>query len=253
MCSVVILRRPGHPWPCVIAANRDERPSRPWRPPGRYWADRPEVIAGLDTLAGGSWQGLNDWGVTAAVLNRVGTLGPSEGKRSRGELVLEALDHADAGSAAEALSALNGHAYRAFNLLVADAQHAFWLRNDGTSGRVESHPIGQGVSMVTAHDLDDPGSARIRRHLPRFRAAPPPDPERDDWFAWETLLAARDSEDGDAHGAMCVVTDGDYGTVCSSLIALPAAPERRPIWRFAAGRPGEAPFLPVAQGASVAK
>src|SRR5215472_12933777 len=107
MCTVVILRRPDHRWPVLIGANRDEMIDRPWRSPDRHWPDRPEVVAGLDVLAGGSWLGINDWGVAAAVLNRTGSLGPAPDRRSRGELVLEALDHADAVTAAEALSYLD--------------------------------------------------------------------------------------------------------------------------------------------------
>ena len=102
-----MMRRPGHDWPVVIGANRDEMIDRPALPPGRHWPDRPEVTAGKDLLAGGSWLGLNDWGVVAAVLNRHGSLGPVPGQRSRGELVLEALDHADAVAAADALSHLD--------------------------------------------------------------------------------------------------------------------------------------------------
>ncbi len=93
MCTVVILRRPGHDWPLILAANRDEMTDRPWRPPGRYWSERAEVTAGQDEFAGGTWLGLNDWGVIAGVLNRPGSLGPDPGLRSRGELPLEALDH----------------------------------------------------------------------------------------------------------------------------------------------------------------
>src|SRR5688500_1521257 len=95
MCTLVLLRRPGAARPLVLAAHRDEMASRRARPPGRPWPDRAEVVAGADAQAGGSWLGLNDHGVAAGVLNRPGTLGPAAGKRSRGELVLEALDHAD--------------------------------------------------------------------------------------------------------------------------------------------------------------
>src|SRR5437764_11706760 len=104
MCTLVILRRPDHHWPVLIGANRDEMIDRPALPPGRHWPDRPEVVAGLDQLAGGAWLGLNDLGVAAAVLNRQGSLGPAPGPRSPGQLVLEALDHADAADAAAALS-----------------------------------------------------------------------------------------------------------------------------------------------------
>ncbi len=88
MCTLVILRRPGHPWPLILAANRDEMTDRPWQPPGSHWPDRPEIVAGMDETAGGSWLGLNDHGVVAGVLNRVDSLGPEAGKRSRGELVV---------------------------------------------------------------------------------------------------------------------------------------------------------------------
>lgn len=92
MCTLVILRRPGHDWPVLLAANRDEMAGRPWEPPGRHWPDRDEVVGGIDLESGGSWLARNDHGVVAAILNRAGSLGPAPGKRTRGELVLDALD-----------------------------------------------------------------------------------------------------------------------------------------------------------------
>lgn len=270
MCTVVVLFRPGHDWPVLIAANRDEMLARPWKPPAAHWPDRPGVVAGLDELAGGSWLGVNKEGVVAGVLNRRHSLGPSPGMRSRGELVLEALDHADAGEAARALAQLESRSYRSFNLVVADNTAAYWLRNLGAGeeapppsrdrknavlaaparpGRVELFQLPPGVSMITAFDRNDPASARIRDHLPRFEASPPPDPERNDWRAWQALLASRGTE-GDEDGresAMCVVTEVGFGTSSSSLIALPSPRSvgKRPIWLFAAGRPGEVPYLPI--------
>lgn len=270
MCTLVLLRRPGHHWPLLLAANRDEVLSRPWRPPGRHWPDRPEVVAGQDELAGGSWLGINDHGVVAAVLNRRGALGPVAGKRSRGELVLDALDFEDAASAAAALADLDPDAYRPFNLVVADPVNAYWLRHagglpgfgfraaDGTWREVEAvhlpaeppgpapppaietRPLPDGLSMITARDLDDPTSPRIRLHRPRFEAAPVPDPADGEWSGWAACLASRDSEDGDPANAMTIVTDGDYGTVCSSLVALPE--EGPPKLWFAPGRPDATPF-----------
>src|SRR5215469_14963312 len=72
MCSVVIMLRPGHDWPVLLAANRDEMKDRPWLPPGRHWPERPWVVACLDCKAGGSWLGLNDHGLVAGVMNRAG-------------------------------------------------------------------------------------------------------------------------------------------------------------------------------------
>ncbi len=248
MCTLVILRRPGHDWPVLIAANRDEMTDRPWKPPARHWPDRADVVAGLDELAGGTWLAINDDGVCAAVLNREGSLGPRDGKRSRGELVLEAVDHPDASDAADALSRLDGSAYRSFNLIIADNRDAFWVRGD-ESRRVDVVAIPDGLSMIAASDLNDEHHARIRRHLPRFRTAAVPDPQSGDWSAWTAILAESE-HDGEPRNAMNIATDYGYGTVSSALIALPSAEltETRPVWLFAAGRPGEAQYRQIDTG-----
>ncbi|MGB0748876.1 MAG: NRDE family protein [Magnetospiraceae bacterium] len=242
MCTVVILCRPDHEWPILMAANRDEMENRPWAPPARHWADRPEVRAGVDQLAGGTWLALSDQPVVAGVLNRMGTLGPAAGFRSRGELPLEAVDHAEASVAAEALSHLDPTAYRPFNMVVADRMGGYWLRNDGADMVAEALP--EGISIITAHDLNDLKSPRIAHYLPRFQAAADPNPDTGDWAAWQALMSDRRGT-GDPHGAMQVETDIGFRTVCSSLIALPANPEKKPIWLFAAGAPDAVPFLAV--------
>ncbi len=254
MCTLVILFRPGDDWPLIIAANRDEMADRPWKAPARHWPDRPLVTAGLDELAGGTWLGLNDDGLAAAILNRPDTLGPKPGYRSRGELPLEALDHAEAAAAAEALSHIEPASYRTFNMVIADAGAAFWLCSRNGEAAVEVREIPPGLGMITAHDFNDPASARIRRYLPLFREAGPPGPENGDWTAWQGLLADRGhaspGSDIEPESAVNVVTKHGFGTVSSSLIALPAPGYRAkdaalPRWLFAAGRPGEAPYTKI--------
>jgi uncharacterized protein with NRDE domain len=246
MCSVIILLRPGHDWPVLIASNRDEMIDRPWSPPARHWPDRPEVVAGKDELAGGSWLGLNETGLVVGMLNRRNTLGPQPGKRSRGELVLDALDFADATDAVDMLQALDPDAYRPFNMVVADNRDAFWLRNLGD--RIEAEPLPSGVSMITASDRNDRGSARIRHYLPQWEVADEPQPDRQDWAAWVALLGARQSEPGgDVFDAMNIVSNTGFGTVSSSLIALPsvAYQDRKPIWRFCAGHPDKGNWVDI--------
>jgi hypothetical protein len=247
MCTLVILRRPEHDWPVIIGANRDEMIDRQAKPPGRHWPDRAEVVAGLDLLAGGSWLGLNDWGVAAAVLNRHGSLGPAQGMRSRGELVLEALDHADAVSAAEALSHLDPDAYRSFNLIITDNRDGFWLRHaDG--GEIDLLPLKDGLSLIAAGDVNDFVTPRLALALIPFSGAPPPDPDRGDWAAWQDLLGSDAAPAGaPPEAALRFRTARGYGTVSSALIALPAiaSPERRPQFRFAQWLPEMAPWRDV--------
>jgi hypothetical protein len=244
MCTLVILRRPEHPWPVVIGANRDEMISRPALPPARHWPDRPEVVAGLDQLAGGSWLGVNDWGVAAAILNRHGSLGPAPGQRSRGELVLEALDHPDAVAATEALSHLDPAAYRTFNLIVADNRDAFWLRH-AEGKQVQAFPIPEGLSLIDSGDLNWSNNRRVTIAATRFGAARPPDPDRDEWAGWEVLLSDNESPPGElSESALRFLTPRGYGTVSSALIALPApnSDGRKPRFRYAQWQPVPLPW-----------
>jgi hypothetical protein len=245
MCTIVILRRPGHNWPLILAANRDEMTDRPWQEPGRHWGDRAEIMAWRDELAGGTWLGLNDWGVIAGVLNRPGSLGPDAELRSRGELPLDAMDHAEAAIAADALSAIDPASYRSFNLIIADAGQAFWLSSPGGGAAIRAEPIPEGLSMITAFDLNDDTSPRIGRYKPKFEAAKAPDPETGDWAAWQAMMGnRRENTEGEEKGAMTIVTDKGFGTVSSSLLALPA-PGRlgvKPQWLFAPGRPDETDY-----------
>jgi uncharacterized protein with NRDE domain len=238
LCTVLLHLRPGHDWPLLLAGNRDEMIDRPSDPPARHWPDRPDIVAGLDHLGGGTWMGINDFGVVAVILNRSGTLGPLEGKRSRGELPLEALDHADAETAATAMTHLNGIAYRPFNMVIADNTHAFWIKSLGQP-RVAVHAIGPGHHMLTSEDLDDPNSPRILDNLDNLKQAPCPDPQTGQWQSWISILT-------DGKG-MNFQLPGGYGTVSSSLLALPSVerPDLKPVWLYTHTPPGDAPFKPL--------
>lgn len=239
MCTLVTLHRPTHPWPLLLAANRDEMLARAWDLPARHWPDQPDIRAGRDRAAGGTWLGMNDAGLVAAVLNRPGSLGSAPGKRSRGDLPLLALAHPSAEAAASAIAALDAADYRTFNLVLADRRHVIFIRGLG-AGPLLPEILPPGLHMITAADPDDATSPRIARHLPRFRAAPAPAPERDDWQGWEALLA---DTSGPAGSEINLPPRGGFGTVCACLIGLPA--QGAAIWRFAPGPPDQAAYVPV--------
>ena len=87
MCLIVFAWRPGHAQPLVVAANRDEFYARPTKPLAQ-WVEAPQVFAGRDLQAGGTWLGLTESGRFAAVTN-VREPGMAKGLVSRE--VLEAL------------------------------------------------------------------------------------------------------------------------------------------------------------------
>ncbi|MGC8474898.1 MAG: NRDE family protein [Acetobacteraceae bacterium] len=238
MCTVALILRPAHPWPVMLAANRDEMLDRAWDKPGPWWPERPGVVAGRDRTAGGTWMGVNRHGLLAAVLNRPGSLGPAAGKRSRGELPLLALAQPGLAAAVAAVAALDARAWRGFNLVLADRSGAVVLRGTGHS-HPEQLALAPGVHMVTAHDPDDAASPRVARHLPRLIAATPPD--ADDWAGWGAVMADRA---GSAAEQINVTPRGGFGTVCAARAAIGA--DAAVAWWFAAGPPDAAAFVPVA-------
>jgi hypothetical protein len=98
--------------------------------------------------------------------------------------------------------------------------------------------------MITARDLNDTTSARVRRYLPQFEHARTPDPGADQWTDWIERLGRRAGRGDEPGDAMTIATDSDFGTVCSTLVALPAF--GAPIMKFAAGAPDQSPFETVA-------
>lgn len=170
--------------------------------------------------------GVNRHGVVAAVLNRRGSLGPAPGKRSRGELPLLALQRDSAAAATDTIAAQDSGQWRSFNMVIADTTgSAFFLRSLGTGGP-QAVPLGDGVHMITSRDPGDLTSERVARHLPRFRAAVPPD--ADGWNEWRAIVTDRS---GTAPEQINVVPRSGYGTVCSSLLGLPKM--GAPVWLFA--------------------
>ena len=101
-------------------------------------------------------------------------------------------------------------------------------------------PLPPGLSMI---DRARPRTTLARRaarpHLPRFRAAPPPDPERGDWTAWEALLASREgaARRRRSRGGLRTVAARDRavgtGVERADRASPPACPatDARPLWR----------------------
>ena len=118
--------------------------------------------------AGGTWIGINDFGVVAAIMNRMNSLGPMDNKRSRGELVLDALDHADASEALNAIIEIEKDSYRGFNMFIADNLNAYWIKSDEKNSVIEYFNIPDGLSIITAYDRNDLNSKRIKTYLSKF-------------------------------------------------------------------------------------
>lgn len=120
MCLIAFEWQPESPLQLAVIGNRDEFYNRPTEA-ARPWDDHPELIAGRDLLAGGSWMGATASGRFAAVTNFRNPKAPI-GQRSRGELVSDFLIRDITAEKYSQRVARLAHNYGPFNLLLADGE-----------------------------------------------------------------------------------------------------------------------------------
>lgn len=151
MCLILFAWRLHADYPLVVAANRDEFHARPTAPLS-FWQDHPQVLAGRDLEAGGTWMGITRGGRFAALTNYRELADRDRAGRSRGLLVGECLlDDAPAEELVGRATA-DGADYRGFNLLVSDGDTMWWTSNRGT-GPMELAP---GLYGLSNHLLETP-------------------------------------------------------------------------------------------------
>src|SRR5437660_12013793 len=124
MCLLALFFRAVEDAPLVVGANREEAYARPGQPP-RILEGKFRAVAGVDPAAGGTWLGLNEHGLVAAVTNRPKVGGPAA-PRSRGLLVRDLL--LDCRTAAQAVEVAKGelgaNRYAGCNVVLADRERA---------------------------------------------------------------------------------------------------------------------------------
>jgi uncharacterized protein with NRDE domain len=154
MCLILLAFRQHPEYPLIVAANRDEFHARP-AAPAAYWADRPDILAGRDLEARGTWMGVSRSGRFAAVTNFRGAR-EARAAESRGALVMRFLDGEET-SAAYARGLLPAFpAYSGFNLLVFDGSELWWLSNRGGEPRsLEPGVHGLGNTLLNAPEVDE--------------------------------------------------------------------------------------------------
>jgi uncharacterized protein with NRDE domain len=165
MC-LILFAVDSHPqFPLVVIANRDEfyaRPTRALQP----WPEAPQLIAGKDLRAGGTWLGLTRNGRFAAVTNARDSAVPAQ-PLSRGKLTLDfLLADATPGDYAQRI-AQAGHRYAGFNLLIGDRSGLYYCSNDPASPQ----RLTAGIYGIANAGLDTPwpkvenGKADLRAAL----------------------------------------------------------------------------------------
>jgi uncharacterized protein with NRDE domain len=151
MCLIVFSYK-NHPiYDLILAANRDEQYRRPARP-AQFWKENPDVLAGKDLSAGGTWMGINRSGGFAALTNYRDPSINKVNPPSRGRIVLDYL--AQQTEPARFLEELDKEAskYMGFNLLAGTSTQMFHYSNQ----EAKINPIEPGVHGLSNHLLDTP-------------------------------------------------------------------------------------------------
>ena len=194
MCLIVLAWRARPDFPLIVAANRDEFHARPAARAG-FWKDHPEILAGRDLEAGGTWMGVLRSGRFAAVTNYRGGRDASA-MQSRGALVTRFLSSDLSSKAFITKTEKTKGGYSGFNLLVADRDELWWLSNrNGGARRLEPGFYGLGNLLLDTPEVDEPKL--------RFCQAIDPAPSLEPLFC---ILAASK------------IVAPEYGTRCSTVL-----------------------------------
>ncbi|MBT2733429.1 NRDE family protein [Bacillus sp. ISL-7] len=149
MCLIVFAYRVHPVYKLLVAANRDEFYGRSTAL-AHYWEDRPDILAGRDLEKMGTWMGVTTSGRFAALTNYRDPKEVTEGKRSRGELVADALKHK--GNIKDYMQSLvkKKDLYPGYNLLAGDGTELYYYSNKGQ----ELQKVEPGIYGISNHLLN---------------------------------------------------------------------------------------------------
>jgi uncharacterized protein with NRDE domain len=222
MCILLTAWHQHLDYDLIVAANRDEFHARP-ATPAAAWLDHPQVLAGRDLEAGGSWLGVTTGGRFAAVTN-VRRPGQPAGQRSRGMLVADFLAQGLPAERYGARLRANADHYAGVNMIFADLARLYaWSNRDNRLRTLEP-----GVYGLSNAALDDewPKVSRLKaaytRHCKLSGEA----------LANALLATLRDDETATDNAlpntgvglatermlSPIFISGGGYGTRCSSVV-----------------------------------
>lgn len=221
MCTLIIATRVAGGPDVFVAANRDEALDRPAELPSIHHRQGTKILAPRDAKAGGTWLGLNEHGLFSAITNRFRQVTMAH-HRSRGELVFRALESARAEEAAERIAALSAADYTGFHLVMADAESAHIVWNDGTI--LHHHRLEPGFHVVTERSFGAAPSQRLLRT--EERVAQMGEWSDDTGERIESWMKSHDPSDS-LEGLCIHIDDVNYGTRSSTVVEVGQT------WRFA--------------------
>ena len=224
MCLIVFANNLHPKYKLIFAANRDEFYNRPSEQ-AEFWKEYPDILAGKDLQAGGTWMGITKQGKFAAITNFRDLKNHTNDAPSRGNLTLDFLINDDSpveyyNKLKPALNDFNG-----FNLLLGNVDELFYFSNK-TEGLQKLQTGIHGISNAILN-TPWPKVERSKRHLESLI-------QQEDINVWEVIAILKDTSiakdeelpdtgvglDLERMLSPVFIKSEKYGTRCSSVVMV---------------------------------
>ena len=244
MCLLALCFQEFDAYPLVVAANRDEYYARPSAPP-QVLGENPVIYGGKDLKAGGTWLGVNEYGLVVGILNRRSAVDEQQDLRSRGLLCRDLLSRRSTAEVLLELERQQAFHYRTFNLVFADSLAAYVAYN--AERQISWLRLERGLHVFGNGTVPDVGSEKLN-HARLLFGGLAQDLKSGQIFPDGVNLlrsSLSDHTGGNAEtpkDAICVHTPL-YGTVSSSLLFYSQS-ERCFVTYYAPGPPCQNSYQP---------
>jgi uncharacterized protein with NRDE domain len=224
MCLIFISFQHHPTYKLIIAGNRDEFYDRK-TVAANFWDDQPNILAGRDLEAGGTWMGMNRSGYVSMLTNYRDPQHINPKAPSRGRLVSDFLKDNQLPQPYLHQLQNNGKVYNGFNLIVGSADELWYYSNykEGVS------TLFPGFYGISNHLLETPWPKVLRgkQKIEIILRSEVVDPEE----LFESLYDDEKARDNElphtglpferekALSSMFIKTD-NYGSRCSTVILI---------------------------------
>jgi uncharacterized protein with NRDE domain len=226
MCLIAFAYQVHPDYPLILAANRDEFYERPTTA-AHFWKEEeaPQLLAGKDLEAGGTWMGVHTSRKWAALTNYRDPSITRENPPSRGSIIPEYL--LSPHDAAEYVQTLRSHSnhFMGFNVLLGDLDQLFHYSNTHkiiTPVKAGIHGVSN-ATLNTSWPKLDWAKSQLEKNILTNQLEP------NDFFSW--LTNNEEAEDAllpetgipykweKAVSSVFIKTES-YGTRCSTILLI---------------------------------
>jgi len=224
MCLIAFSYKHHPEYDLILVANRDEYYERPTRP-AQFWNNHPDLLAGKDLQAGGTWLGITRTGRIAALTNYRAAGNYNPDAPTRGTLPLSFLTGDMHPKTYMEQLQIKAFQFNGFNLLAGKPRSLYYLSNK----TLNVERVQPGVHGLSNHLLDTPwpkvekARSRLERitNKPDFSTGEIFEMLLDQNRAPEPLLPDTGvGPEKEKELSPIFIETGDYGTRSSALLLV---------------------------------